>query len=128
MKKLKPIKSNVRNNTHHEKMLNDDDNNQPHLCIPRSKTMTVNGPLTVDVVREKIEELNLGVVGKITMKMKKDAGNGEKSYFIKVAMESWHTDKPNAIKTKALLLSNNYVKVQYDEFDFWKIYALRENK
>jgi hypothetical protein len=91
--------------------------NEPSLCIPR-----VFGNISEDRVRTVIKKLNIGLIKRIDMILKKnDKGEDYKRVFIH--FERWFTDVPDAIEARKRLLEGKEIKIVYDNPWFWKVSA-----
>lgn len=97
--------------------------NQPSLFIQWS-----DSSITDSRVRNVIDELNLGLVGKIQARQTLNKKNQERGFIFYIHFDEWYRN-PTADKVREKLISspNEFIKVHYEPNKYWKIFANKHN-
>lgn len=91
--------------------------NYPSMCIPKTPAT-----ITRHHIIQKIEELKLGEIEKCIL-VPCTKLQHQKYQRVYIYFKQWNEDHPTAVKARSRLLEGKDVKVFYDDFHFWKIFA-----
>jgi len=90
--------------------------NLPSMCIPKTRIT-----ITRQVIIQKLNDLNIGEIERVIL-IPCTKLEHQKYQRVYIYFKQWY-ENPLAIKARTRLIEGKDIKIFYEDYNFWKIFA-----